>query len=338
MSPLSLVFALIALVILAFVALALIAPFETLSWWAGWGRDEPGASTAIQANDTSPRNTPAPHYLVYLSGVGRLDGDERTPKEDDFLDRVQALIPTTVIVRDVFPFSATGKALNGRRLLAGVWTWIDRLQHKHLRAWLYNFIQFRNLTQVVVSVDSRYGRVYSTGIAREIVKHLLEQGYDVGSKAHVTLMCISGGGQVSVGVGPVLLEMLGRPINVISIGGVLTDDAGVLALERLYHLSGSLDNIQYLGKWFFPGRWSIFGRSAWNRALRKGKIKIIDVGPMKHMGWGDYFSRSAKLPDGTINAARTARVVADIVAEIEQSNTKVTKEEERHEVYCEKMT
>jgi hypothetical protein len=328
MSPLSLVFAFIGLVILAFVVLAIIAPFESLGWWAGWGRDDPGPMAAIQAIDTRPVNEPAPHYIVYLSGVGRLSGNERTGKEDDFLNRVQALLPTTVIVRDVFPFSATGTPLNGQRLLAGLWTWIDRLQHKHLRAWLYNFIQFRNLTQVAVSADPRYGRVYSTGLAREIVRHLLEHGYDVGSKAHVTLMCISGGGQVSVGVGPVLLEMLGRPVNVISIGGVLTDDPGVLLLERLYHLSGDLDNIQYIGKWLFPGRWSWLSNSAWNRAMRKGKIKIINVGPMKHMGWGDYFSRSAKLPDGTINAARTASVVADVVKEIEQGEDS----HEAHEV------
>ncbi len=315
MSALTLILVLVGAVVLAFAALALIAPFETLSWWAGWGADKPAPEDPIEA--TSPAQEPdADYFIVYLSGVGRLTGDERPEKEEAFLDQLQARLPRAVIVRDVFPFSVTNTPLTGRRPFARLWRWIDELNQKKVRAWLYNFIQFRNLTQVAVSADPRYGRVYSTGIARELMRGLLRAGYDLDHHKPVTLMCISGGGQVSVGAAPVLLDLLGQPVSIVSIGGVITDDPGVLSVSRLVHLSGSVDNIQNVGKWLFPGRWPVFKRSAWNRAMRKGKIKIIDVGPMKHMGWGDYFSRSARLPDGTPNAQRTVEIVSGVMQEL----------------------
>lgn len=312
MSPLSIIFVLVAAVVLAFAALALVAPFETLSWWAGWGKDRPAPDAAIKAApiEDEPRGD---YFIVYLSGVGRLTGDDRPEKEEAFLDQLQRRLPDAILVRDVFPFSVTNNPLTGRRPLARLWAWIDGLHQKQVRAWLYNFIQFRNLTQVAVSADPRYGPVYSTGIAREIVRGLLRRGYSFDAPKPVVLMCISGGGQVSVGAAPYLLQMLGQPVTIISIGGVLTDDPGILSVEHLFHLSGTKDNIQNVGKWLFPGRWPLFRRSAWNRALRKGKITVISVGPMKHMGWGDYFSRSAKLPDGEPHVEKTLEVIVKLM-------------------------
>jgi len=315
MSAVTVIITLIGAIALAFAALALIAPFETLSWWAGWGADRSAPDAPLDMTVRVPEPK-ASYYIVYLSGVGRLTGDERPDKEEAFLDRLQAHLPEAAIVRDVFPFSVTNEPLNGRRLFAGVWQWIDHLRHQQVRGWLYNFIQFRNLTQVAVSADPRYGPVYSTGIAKEVIRGLLRAGYTPEGHKPVTLMCISGGGQVSVGAAPFLLQMLGQPVSIVSIGGVLTDDPGILSVSHLTHLSGSVDNIQNVGKWLFPGRWPVFKRSAWNRALRKGKITIIDAGPMKHMGWGDYFSRSAKLPDGTPNAERTVEIVSGVMREL----------------------
>lgn len=315
MSPVTLVLAIVLAVALAFLALALIAPFETLSWWAGWGTDQPAPDAAIELVEHGENVNPPQggYYIVYLSGVGRMAGDERPEKEEAFLDRLQVQLPNAVIVRDVFPFSVTNNPLTGRRPMAQLWRWIDGLQQKKVRAWLYNFIQFRNLTQVAVSADPRYGRVYSYGVAKEIVRGLLRHGYSLDDPRPVILMCISGGGQVSVGAAPYLLEMLAQPITIVSIGGVLTDDPGILSVEHLYHLSGSKDNIQNVGKWLFPGRWPVFKRSAWNRAVRKGKITVVNVGPMKHMGWGDYFSRSARLPDGASHAEKTVDVVSGLM-------------------------
>jgi hypothetical protein len=68
---------------------------------------------------------------------------------------------------------------------------------------------------------------------------------------------------------------------------------------------------------FYPGLWPIFPRSAPNLARRQGRISVIDVGPMKHMGIGDYMSRSAVLPDGRRYVDKTVDVLVGFVREIE---------------------
>jgi hypothetical protein len=68
-----------------------------------------------------------------------------------------------------------------------------------------------------------------------------------------------------------------------------------------------------MGLALYPSCWPIFRQSAWNRALAQGKRTVIHVGPMRHMSRGDYFSRSALLPDGTPHVERTADVIAEIV-------------------------
>jgi hypothetical protein len=51
---------------------------------------------------------------------------------------------------------------------------------------------------------------------------------------------------------------------------------------------------------------------------------VIRVGPMKHMGLGDYFSRSAKLPSGESHAERTASVVAECVEQIGRRSAQIS--------------
>jgi hypothetical protein len=60
--------------------------------------------------------------------------------------------------------------------------------------------------------------------------------------------------------------------------------------------------------------WPIFPNSVWNRFVRSGRLHVIPVGPMKHMGWGDYFSRSVKLADGTPHVQKTAEIVINLLA------------------------
>jgi hypothetical protein len=50
---------------------------------------------------------------------------------------------------------------------------------------------------------------------------------------------ISGGGQVSVGVAPLLRKWPGAPVYVISYGGIFSNDPGLDWIRHLYHLSGS---------------------------------------------------------------------------------------------------
>jgi hypothetical protein len=109
-------------------------------------------------------------------------------------------------------------------------------------------------------------------------------------------------------------EWLGQKLRVVSVGSVFCDDDGTAHLAEIVHLSGSQDVTQYVGRVLGYRSWPIFPNSAWNQFVRSGRYHVIPVGPMKHMGWGDYFSRSVKLPDGTPHVQKTAQVVISLLA------------------------
>ncbi len=312
----STVVTLIALAIGAFLIAAYLSPLESLGWWAGWQAKRGDPRARVERPPLVVARPEIEHWLVYLSGVGRLSGQVRPPKEENFLDLVEAKTPHVAIVRDVFPFSPTNTPLTEDRPLAGFWRFIPIIaQRLRPGRYLWQFIFIRNLLQVAVSADRRYGPLYNYGVAREIVRSLLRSGYPIGSGRPVWLMCISGGGQVSAGVAPFLRRWIGAPVFILSIGGIFSSDPGLLAVEHFFHLAGSLDLAQYLGATLFPGRWPLARGSAWNRLRRNDRVTVIDVGPMKHMGQGDYFSRSARLETGESHVEHTAAVVSRILAQ-----------------------
>ena len=102
-------------------------------------------------------------------------------------------------------------------------------------------------------------------------------------------------------------------VTVITVGGVFSSIPGLLLADRVHCLVGSRDRTVWLGPLLFPGRWPISPRSAWNKAKRRGKVSIVDMGPMIHSGKGDYFTRSVTLENGKTYADHTADVVADII-------------------------
>ena len=305
---------------LLFVVAALLAPLETLGWWAGWSRSFPSpVSLPAQALPAPPVVVAEPScYLVYLTGVGVTDADRLTPKEQNFLDLLAARLPTAAIVQNIFPFSAVNNPLTGRRRLRRFWGWMRGAIRQPVTRSLYHIVALRNVLQVAVSADRRYGPVFNFGVARGIVLGLLRRGYRLGSPAPVVLVGLSGSGQIAVGSGAVVRRLLNVPVWVVSIGGVLTSDPSVLQIEHVFHLSGSLDRTQHVGTTLYPGCWPIMRSSSWNRALAQGKRTVIDVGPMKHMRHGDYFSRSVTLPSGEPHVERTAAVVAACVEQILQ--------------------
>ncbi|MCW5851559.1 MAG: hypothetical protein KIT87_15915 [Anaerolineae bacterium] len=307
---------LVAVVLLLVVLSALLSPFETLGWWAGWDRRWPGP--------VAPPDAPAPplsegttatarYYLVYLSGVGSFGPKLLIEKELNFLDLLRRRLPGALIVRDIYPYSPTNDPLSGRRYLAPFWRLIHRLMEASGVTLLVLIISLRNLFQVAISADRRYGPLFNFGVAREIALALVRSGYRLGDRQPVVLMGLSGAAQIAVGCTPVLRRLLHAPIWLVSIGGVLTDDPGILMVEHVLHLSGSRDPVQHVGAWLYPGRWPVFKRSAWNRALARGKLTVVDVGPVRHMAQGDYFSRSAKLPTGQSYVEKTVAVIGDYV-------------------------
>lgn len=303
----------IALVL--FVVAAVMAPFESLGWWAGWSESLPKPISLAEASP-GDGDEPTTHrhtcFLVYLNGLGATDAQGLTPSERGFLERLAEQLPDTAIIDDVFPYSAVNIPLTGSRPLRRLWSWVAHLTRRsESQIWL--LVAVRNLLQVAVSADSRYGPVYSFGIARAILLRLLRFGYRRSSKAPIILLGFSGGGQVAVGAAARLHFLLQAPVWVISVGGVLTSDAAILQVEHLYHLASSKDPFPALGYLLYPGRWPIMSHSAWNRALRQGKRTVIPIGPMTHMGAGDYLSPDAILTDGRPHVEHTVETVVRIV-------------------------
>ena len=309
--------------IILFVVAALLAPYESLGWWAGWSKRSPGplslpALPALPAQRT--RREPA-CYLVFLSGVGITDVSTLTPKEQHFLDLLAARLPQAALVHDIFPYSAINNALTGQRRLRRFWRWVKRAMRHRGTKQLYRIVALRNELQVAVSADRRYGPVFNFGVARGILLSLLRHGYRPYSQAPIILIGVSGSGQIAVGSGAALHRLLEVPVWVVSIGGVLTSDPSILEIEHVFHLSGSHDRTQHLGMVLYPGCWPIMRGSAWNRALAHGKRTLIPMGPMKHMSHGDYFSRSMRLPSGAPYVEHTVAVIAEAAANVLASAT-----------------
>ena len=294
----------VALVLLAF---AVTAPFEALRWWA---QDVDLTLPSFPPKRETP-SEPGECYVVYLTGIGG-SGESLARREQGFVDRVKERVPGAVMVTDVFPFSVTNNPLTGERPLAWLWSFLHRARLT-AKSLLFEFwIGARNVFQVAVCSDPRYGPIFNLGIAREVYESLLRHGYDPRSKAPIFLVGYSGGAQVALGAACYLTRLRSKVV-VITVGGVFSSIPGILLAHHLYCLTGSKDRTIHLGPVLFPGRWKLVGGSCWNRALRKGQVTIKELGPMIHSGKGDYFTRSVSLENGTTFADHTADVVAEIV-------------------------
>ncbi len=307
----------IGILALLFIS-ASLAPLESLGWWAGWS----GARDALDEDELAdqvheavvPVST-ASHFLVYLSGIGAISGDSVPSEEIAFLDELESRLPDTVLVRDVFPYSVTNKGLNGQRAFAWLWRSLERQRVQQRAALLAFTINLRNMFQVAVSADPRYGPIYNLGVAQEVIRGLVRHGYPLGSGKPVTLLGWSGGGQISIGAATYLYSLLGAPIRVISIGGVMSDDPGLLSLVHLYHFYGDKDPIQRMGGVLYAGRWPGAVQSPWNRAKAAGRITLRSLGPIAHNGKGNYFSTETHLPDGRSYAELTVQSIVEVLTD-----------------------
>lgn len=314
--------------LLLLIFLALLSPFEALGWWAGWSRRRLLPASRTNPPPTAPRNNvgvdtngqalaerppSAPVYIVYLTAIGGISAEALSGRERGFLQRLGERLPDAVIVHDVFPFSVTNNPLNGERQFAWLWDWIHRSRLQGRPGVLSAFIFVRNLFQVGVSADPRYGPIYNVGVGHEIARSLFRHGYPLEGGCPIVVMGWSGGGQIALGVGRYLAEGLSAPVYVVSIGGVLSDDPSMAYIRHLYHLEGSRDKFPRIGDILFPGRWPIVTYSTWNQAKRASKITTINPGPMRHTGQGDYFDSRNQLPDGQTYVDKTVAVIGEIV-------------------------
>jgi hypothetical protein len=296
--------------LVGFLFAGALAPFEALGWWAGWfGRER----EALKQSDllTTPSHTQADHFIVFLSGIHSVSEETFARREINLLEQLRKAMPKALVL-EVFPYSVTNRALTGQRFFA--WFWRLALKFKLSRFGFAGFvINLRNVFQVAVSADRRYGPIYNQGTAETIYRVLKSHGYQAGSSKPVTLIGYSGGGQIAIGAATYLKEIIGIPVTVISLGGIMCSDPGLLELKHLYHLFGRFDRVQLLGFLLFPGRWALLPYSAWNQATAKGLISQISLGPVDHTGKGGYLDSDKSLPSGNTPLEQTVNTIVGLV-------------------------
>ena len=310
---LQLPFDLLWLVLIAVIVSAFMAPFETLGWWAGWFGDK--IDTSDEANPPSGKKADSgvARYLLYLDGIAQSSG-KYTPDIETFLDALAPELPANVrLVRGVMAYSVLNKPLDEDPIFAGMWKFIEQSRSRNLNSILGMIINLRNVLIVAVSADPRYGPMYNFGIARVMYKSLIANGYKKKSGVPVTLIGYSGGGQMACGSATYLKRALDAPVDVISLGGVISGNDPILDLEHLFHFVGDKDNVERIGPVMFSSRWKIAALSYWNRAKRLGSLTETSLGPVGHQVPGGMLDPVAKLPDGRTNLRQTLDYIEGIV-------------------------
>lgn len=292
--------------IVAVVVSGFLAPLETLGWWAGWYEDE--VDTTINSGElATPIAEPdgASRYIVYLDGIGK-STFEYMPDVEDFLNALTPVLPADVaLIRGIMPYSVLNNPLDEDRPLAFLWRLTDKVRIANPASVLGLMVNIRNTIIVAVSADKRYGPLYNRGIAQVVYNGLIKNGYRLRSGVPITLIGYSGGGQMAAACATFLKRAVSAPIDVISLGGVISGNCNILELEHLYHFVGDKDGVEKLGPIMFPGRWKLFFLSYWNRAKRRGKISIMSLGPVGHQVPGGIMDPELQLEDGRTALERT---------------------------------
>jgi predicted Abi (CAAX) family protease len=293
-----------------------MAPVETLGWWAGWYGDEidKGTITHEDGADAPESADRISRYVVYLDGIAQSSG-RYTPDVETFLDALAPRLAKDVrLVRGIMTYSVLNRPLDDDPILARFWIFVDKLRFANPANLLGMFVNLRNVLIVAVSADQRYGPLYNYGIAQIIYDALIENGYRRKSGIPLTLIGYSGGGQMSAASAAFLQRALEAPVDVISLGGVISGDCRILDLEHLYHLVGDKDGIERIGPIMFPSRWKIAVLSYWNRALRLGRLTQYSLGPVGHQVPGGMMDPEARLPDGRTFLQQTLDYITQILA------------------------
>jgi hypothetical protein len=307
-------FGLLGVGILGVIFFLFLAPLETLGWWTGFYNRRNKDLTALPNRNEHPLiyHKPASHYIIFLDGIAKVARDNYEDVEL-FLTRLKKTLPEAVVIGSVLPYSVTNRPLTSARLLARFWRWAKQRKIGNNKDLIGFSINLRNMFQVMVSADSRYGPIYNLGAARLIIEPLLKKGYPVGSGIPVTLIGYSGGAQVAAGAAPYIKELLRAPVDLISLAGVISADPGLKDVRFLYHLAGSKDGVENIGAVMCPGRWGLLRNSSWNRAKRAGKFTYIPMGPMTHNGDGSYLDAKIKLANGKTFLEQTLETVTFIL-------------------------
>ncbi|MDQ7992337.1 MAG: hypothetical protein AAGC63_06250 [Propionicimonas sp.] len=290
---------LLVIVIVVLFLLLTFGPLESLGWWRDKGADEAHETLADMAAEygTPAADPPPEQFVIYLSGIGAIDGSSVPPEEVPLVDELRRRLPTWSVANDVFPYSVSNRGLTAQRPLAGLWKRIETLRIANPTSFLPFLVNARNAIQLFVCADRRYGPTYNIGTAQEILKSLLRHGYQLGSGVPVTLIGWSGGAQIALGASW-YLGLADLPLKVISLGGMMSDDYGLDKIQLLTHLRGTEDVFEKMGRRIFAGRWPGAIGSPWSRARAEGRIVEIDLGPIHHNDKEHYYDPDTFAPDG----------------------------------------
>ncbi|MDQ4055341.1 MAG: hypothetical protein M3237_21975 [Actinomycetota bacterium] len=285
---------------LTLVAEALLSRYEVFAYSVGWRRPVTEPPKGVPYARGAAPDRPPDGYLVFLDGIGKRHfRDSR-----DGGQLVRALLagaPELRVLGQVQPYSPLADPLAERP----VWAWLRR------RAGLLLFLH--NIMQIFVAADRRYRPVYNRAVGSQIAVQLRLAGYRPGSGIPVVLLSYSGGAQVATGAVDRLHTELRCPLLLITIGGFHNGANDITHAQHLHELTSSSDRIERVGRWMFPQRWRLFGRSGWNRARRDGKVIVHRLDPATHVGPRSYISPDALLPDGHSHLDRTAATVIGLI-------------------------
>lgn len=269
----------IGLILLILFLPVLFAPFETAGWW----------TQHRQRHEVLPAPPPKARpstkaQLVYFTGVAGYSGEFLARREEALLKRIGESFPELAIHSEIFPYSVNNNPLNGERMFARLWEWLHQWRLKIPNNVFDALIVARNIGQLLVSADPRYGPFYNKGLA-EVLRSRLDP------ELPTIFLAYSGGAQMAIGAAGPYRKSHQAPLHLVALGGVFTDDPGVSHFQSVTQLRGSKDRyIVQLGWLLFPGLWKSMFWSSWNRYRRSPKFTELCSGPHGHVGKNDYFS------------------------------------------------
>lgn len=258
----------------------LLAPFETAGWWTQQRRQPRPVQPLVLYR--APAGVRA--QLVYFTGVAGYSGEFLARREAALLERIRESFPQLSVHSEVFPYSVNNNPLNGERLFARLWEWLHNWRLKVPNNVFDALIVVRNVGQLLVSADPRYGPFYNQGLA-EVLRARLDPNLPT------VFLAYSGGAQMAIGAAGPYTQSHAGPLHLVALGGVFTDDPGIARFASVTQLLGSRDRlIVKLGGLLFPGMWRWMFWSAWNRYRRSPSFRTLASGPHAHVGKRDYFS------------------------------------------------
>lgn len=278
----------------------LTAPLETAAWLTGKARRiaPPARPRTFQGKQLQ---------IVYFTGVAGYSGEFLARREEAFLGLLQERFPDASIHRDIFPYSVENRPLNGERIFRSLWMFLHKWRLRLPNNVFDVFIVLRNIGQLLVSADPRYGCAYNEGLSQVLMQKLQPD-------LPTFFVAYSGGAQMAVGAcGQMSGFFIQKPV-LLALGGVFTDDPGIAGFHSVVQIRGSRDRwVPDLGKLLYPGLWKWQFWSSWNRFRRSGRFRRVTSSTHCHVGKCDYFGFD-KSDSGTTYQEWSADLVTQSIA------------------------